>query len=96
MKKLFLSSSFADVVELFPGFARENLIGKTVTFIPTASIPEKVKFYVGADKKSLQKMGLIIDELELSTAQIEDISNKLRRNDYIFVSGGNTFFCCKK
>ncbi|HPO50656.1 MAG TPA: Type 1 glutamine amidotransferase-like domain-containing protein, partial [Spirochaetota bacterium] len=92
MKKLFLSSSFADVVKLFPDFSKEDLKGKTITFIPTASIPEKVKFYVAADKKALQKMGIIIDELELTKSSFEDISNKLNKNDYIYISGGNTFF----
>ena len=29
----------------------------------TASIPEKVTFYVKADKKALEKLGLIVDEL---------------------------------
>jgi len=92
MKKLFLSSSFKDVAKLFPDFAGEDLKDKTVTFIPTASIVEKVKFYVGADKKALQKLGMIIDELELTECSSDEISEKLIKNDYIYVSGGNTFF----
>lgn len=92
MKKLFLSSSFSDVAKLFPDFAKEEIKGKTIAFIPTAAIPEKIKFYVNADKKALQKIGLIIDELEVSTATSEEILLKIRKNDYIFVSGGNTFF----
>ena len=43
-------------------------------------------------KKALKELGLIVDELEISIASIDEISDKLRRNDYIFVSGGNTFF----
>lgn len=92
MKRLFLSSSFADVVSIFTQFAGDNCEGKTVTFIATASIPEKVKFYVKAGKKALEKNGLIIDELDISQGTDEDISHKLRHNDYIYVSGGNTFF----
>lgn len=92
MKRLFLSSSFADVVELFPDFVRERVQGKTVTFIPTASIPEEVKFYVEDDKEALQKSGMIIDELELTKSSYKEIFNKIERNDYIYVSGGNTFF----
>jgi dipeptidase E len=92
MKKLFLSSSFAHVAELLPDFSGEDPRGKTVTFIPTASIPEKVRFYVGADRKALQKIGMTIDELELTKSSLEEISGKLRKNDYIYVSGGNTFF----
>jgi dipeptidase E len=92
MKKLFLSSSFADVAKQFPGFAKDDLKGKTVTFIPTASIPEKVNFYVSAGKKALEKLGLIVDELEITKATSNEISKKMQDNDYIYVSGGNTFF----
>ena len=92
MGKLFLSSSFADVSKLLPDFAKDELKGKRVTFIPTASIPEKVKFYVRTGKKALEKLGLIIDELEITIATSEEISNKLRNNDYIYISGGNNFF----
>jgi len=92
MKKLFLSSSFADVVDLFDQFTRGNYEGKTITFIPTASLPEKMKFYVGAGKRALQKLGLVVVELEISTATKEEISSELRSNDAIYITGGNTFF----
>lgn len=92
MKKLFLSSSFKDVASLLSNFAGEEIKGKTVTFIPTASIPETITFYVGAGRKALEKLGLIIDVLEISTASASDITGKLKRNDYVYVSGGNTFF----
>lgn len=92
MKKLFLASSFKDVASLLQDFAKEDLKGKTVTFIPTASIPESVKFYVGSGKKALVKLGLTVDELELTKATTEEISDKLCKNDYIYITGGNTFF----
>jgi peptidase E len=91
MKKLFLASSFKDVANIFADFEK-NLNGKTVTFIPTASVVEKVVFYVDAGKKVLEKLGLIIDELEISTATTDEISAKLKGNDFIYVTGGNTFF----
>ncbi|GHT36009.1 putative peptidase Lmo0363 [Bacteroidia bacterium] len=91
-QRLFLASFFSSSSKLFADFAKEDIIGKTVTFIPTAAIPEKVKFYVASDKKALQKIGLIVDELEILTATNEEISDKLKKNDYIFISGGNTFF----
>jgi dipeptidase E len=91
-KKVFLSSMFSSVSSLFETFANEEFKGKTVTFIPTASIPETVKFFVSSGKKALIKLGLTVDELEISTATNEEISNKLKNNDLIYVSGGNTFF----
>lgn len=92
MQKLFLSSSFKDVANLFPVFASTDLIGKTVTFIPTAALHEKMNFYVQSGKKALEKMGLIVDELEISTAKQSEIIRKLQNNDFIYISGGNTFF----
>ncbi|WP_297971359.1 Type 1 glutamine amidotransferase-like domain-containing protein, partial [uncultured Capnocytophaga sp.] len=61
-------------------------------FIPTASLVEKVRFYVDDDRKAFEKLGLIIEELEVSTATTEEIATALERNDYIFISGGNTFY----
>ena len=90
-KKLFLSSSFKDVATLLSNF-EENLDGKRVCFIPTASVVEKVVFFVKSGKKALEKLGLIVDELELSTATAEEIELKITRNDIIYVTGGNTFF----
>ena len=90
-KKMFLASSFKDVANIFETFTGD-FSGKTVTFIPTASVVEKVNFFVKSGKKALEKMGLIVDELELSTAPIDEITKKLTQNDYIYITGGNTFF----
>ncbi|WP_101772273.1 peptidase E [Peptostreptococcus faecalis] len=90
-KKLFLSSSFEDVADILFSF-EENIKGKKVTFIPTASIVEEVVFFVDSGKKSLEKFGLIVDELELSTASAKEIELKITSSDIIYVTGGNTFF----
>lgn len=91
MKKLFLSSSFADVANLLKNFEKD-LTGKTVTFIPTASIVEEVAFYVDEGRKALESLGLIVDVLELSTATSGEIKSKIEDNDFIYLTGGNTFF----
>lgn len=92
MNKMFLASSFADVADLFLTFVGGECSGKKVTFIPTASLVEEVDFYVNDGRLALEKMGLIVDELEISTATREEIAEKLRKNDFIYVTGGNTFF----
>ena len=63
-----------------------------MTFIPTAALPDKLDFHIKYSMELLSKMGLIVDELEISTATHLDIGNKLENNDYIYVTGGNTFF----
>lgn len=92
MKRLFLASSFADVTDLFVRFMAKPYAGKTVTFIPTASLVEEVTFYVDEGKKALEKLNLHVDELEISTAKPLEIEEKLQKNDYIYISGGNTFY----
>ncbi len=89
---IFLTSSFADVADLFVTFTQGECRGKTVTLIPTASLAEEVNAYLIAAKDALVEAGLAIDELEVSTASQQDIADKLERNDYIYVAGGNTFF----
>jgi len=91
MKNLFLASSFKDVATLFAQF-ENNLAGRRVTFIPTASRVESVIFYVKSGRKALEKMGLVVDELDVSTASADEIAGKLAKNDFIYLSGGNTFF----
>ena len=92
MANLFLASSFTDVPECFEQFNHSISYPKTVSFIPTASKTEKVDFYVEAAKYLLQKMGFVIDELDIATASYDEIKHKLETNDFIYVTGGNTFY----
>ena len=92
MRKLFLASSFSEVASLFPKFAGEEIKGKRITFIPTASLVEEVRFYVDDDRKAFEELGIIVEELEITAASPDKILEVLNRNDYIFVSGGNTFY----
>ncbi|SHL91044.1 Type 1 glutamine amidotransferase-like domain-containing protein [Myroides odoratimimus] len=89
---MFLSSSFCDVVSLFSDFAGEEVKGKRVTFIPTASVVEEYVGHVENDKKAFESLGIIVDVLELSTASNEEIIEKVTTNNYIFMSGGNSFY----
>lgn len=92
MKKLFLCSSFKNVENLFEEFINESLKGKKVTFIPTASIHEEINFYVEEGIQSLEKLGMIVEVLEISKSSQSEIINKLENNEIIYISGGNTFF----
>ena len=89
---IFLPASFADVADLFVAFTQGECSGKRVTLIPTACLAEEVNAYLIAAKDALVEAGLVIDELEVSTASRQAIAGKRERNDYIYVAGGNTFF----
>ncbi|MDR1059894.1 MAG: Type 1 glutamine amidotransferase-like domain-containing protein [Clostridiales bacterium] len=91
MKKLFLSSYFSGVAKLLPNFAGD-CSGKKAVFIPTASLREKMAFYVGADLKALGKLGLAVDVLEVSSAPRDEAARKISNADCVFVEGGNMFF----
>lgn len=92
MINLFLASSFSDVVDLFIDFTRGECRGKRVTFIAAASIPEEVDFYVAEAKAAFSGAGVQVEELDITTASRELIAEKIATNDYIYISGGNTFF----
>lgn len=92
MKRLFLSSSFATVSGMFKDWLGEPCAGNSVTFIPTASVPEKVTFYVKSGRKALEKLGFIVEDLDISTAPHAEIERIIRKNGFIYISGGNTFF----
>ena len=92
MKKLFLASYFSPMAKLFAEFTQNTCAGKKIVFIPTASVPENVTFFVDVDRKALEKLDLIIDELEVSKTPQKEIEVKITNSDYIFVAGGNTFF----
>jgi dipeptidase E len=95
MRKLMLCSFFKNVANLVPAVAGNELAGKTVTFIPTACVPEKVDFFVKSGRKALERLGLAVEELELTTVPADAVAQHLRRNDIIYVTGGNTFSCCR-
>lgn len=33
-----------------------------------------------------------MDEIEIGTATLNEIESKIRENDYIYITGGNTFY----
>lgn len=92
MIKLFISSSFCDVAKYLTDFYGEELEGKTVTFIPTASLVEEYTGYVENDKNAFIELGMIVDVLNIDKKTEQEIAETLSQNDFIYVSGGNTFY----
>lgn len=91
MRRLLLLSMFLNTSRILR-FIDPTIKNKTVTYIPTASKAEPLGCLNNISKYKLRKMGLLVDELEISEASYEDIKYKLENNDFIYVSGGNTFY----
>ena len=92
MKKLFLSSSLSDTYQHLEDFIGQPLQNKSVTFIPTASVVEEYKDYVENDRNAFQLLGIKVVDLDVSQYLKEDIAKIIRSNDFIYISGGNTFY----
>ena len=91
MKKMLLVSMFQIVLPLLKSI-EPNLKNKTITYIPTAYKVENLRFLFKLGKLGLEKQGLLLDELDISSASYETIKSKLEKNDVIYVPGGNTFY----
>ena len=92
MKKLFLCSYFAGVKNTFKDFMNNDTKGKKVLFIPTANIDEETKFLVDEAKKVFENLGMEVEDLEISKLNEKTIKNKIEKANYLYVSGGNTFY----
>lgn len=92
MKKLFLTSSFLDTSLYLKDFFGDHLEGKTVAFIPTASLVEEYTGYVVNDKNAFIDLGILVNELDITHSNPIEIAKVLSKSDFIYVSGGNTFY----
>ncbi|WP_181158580.1 Type 1 glutamine amidotransferase-like domain-containing protein [Leucobacter massiliensis] len=95
-RRLLLTSFFARVARLLPAFAEAKLAGRRVCFIPTATIPERFTLHLRAERRALRRLGLELDELELSAATPAETAEAMGAADILFVSGGNTFFLAQE
>lgn len=91
MKKMLLVSMFQNITGILKKVEPE-LKNKTVAYIPTASKAEKFGFFVKIGKWTLKRLGLTVDELDISAESYETVKSKLEKNDIIYVAGGNTFY----
>ena len=85
---LFLCSHFSKVGALL----KDLIAGKRVAFIPTASIHEGYTGYVGSARTVFKKLGAELTEIEISTANVSDITLVFDAADIIYFTGGNSFF----
>ncbi len=91
MKKLFLTSSFAQsadkLSELIP-----NPKGLNLAFIPTARDPYPTSPWADIDWHKLLELGFNAEMYDIKDKTEAQIYNDLKNKDVIFVCGGNTFY----
>ncbi|MGY3749780.1 Type 1 glutamine amidotransferase-like domain-containing protein [Vagococcus acidifermentans] len=92
MRKLFLCSSLADSVHLFRQIVGETLKGKKLTLIPTAANVEDASGFEEDEQDILSKLEMAVTILDVSKESREQIAHTIRDADYIYLSGGNTFY----
>lgn len=85
---LFLCSHFSSIGT----FIKEQIEGKNVVFIPTASIHEGYTGYVSSARKLLKKSGARITEIDISSEDVSKIKEVFEAADIIYFTGGNSFF----
>lgn len=86
--KLFLCSYFAEVGMLL----KENVKGKRVLFIPTASIHEDYTGYVDEAREIWKKMNVNLTETDISKASASELRQAFETVDILYFTGGNSFF----
>lgn len=90
--KLFLTSFFSQTGHKLADFVGESLTGKSVTFIPTAANIEPVTHFIDSAMEAFTELGIKVDLLDIALESFTSIQAALQRNDFIYVSGGNTFY----
>ena len=91
MKRIFLCSKFSKVRKLFEMKAG-GLAGKRAAHICTAAKGELFGFLADFRKSAIGITGLDVCRLDVSASSYHKIKKVLSDSDYIYVSGGNTFF----
>ena len=89
MSDLLLLSKGLDALKNFVGASPADV---TVGFIPTAADPYEDKWFMEADRQALIDSGFQLREVNLKGIKPEELQQKLKGVDVVYVTGGNTFY----
>lgn len=83
-----LASSFTKLKEEFNGDVGQ----KRLLIIPTAASYPAMDTYINQSDTLFQEAGFITQRLDIAQATQSELELALKSTDYLFVSGGNTFY----
>ena len=91
MGKLMLASTFGPVSRRLERI-EPDLKGKTVTFIPTASMKDSTGVFNRMARWRLHALGLNARGIDVAVASYRDTKATIASSSMIYVTGGNTFY----
>lgn len=92
MRKLFLTSVAAEVLDKITPLLPKEPEKLKVAFVPTGAEVYGDVSWLSEDRDKLLNMGFSVEDVSISEHNKESLKNKLKDFDIIFVSGGNTFY----
>lgn len=96
MKKLFLASFLAYVIDDLVRFINIPSNKVKIAFISTAADPYADKWFVEKDRLSLVENGFSVTDIDIKNKKEEELYGVLSDFDTVFVSGGNVFYLLEK
>jgi dipeptidase E len=91
--KLFLTSSNNYVTKDFVKHLDQDPHDIKLTFIPTAAEVEKGGLqWLKDDRQALVDVGFQVNDFTLTDKKSPEVQKMLNETDFVFVSGGNTFY----
>jgi dipeptidase E len=96
MKRLFLTSIFANVIEKFIEILPSPPDQLTAAFIPTAADPYEDKWFIDKDRNKLKERGFHLKDVDIKGKSKGELIAELEGMDIVFVAGGNTFYLLEK
>ncbi len=97
MGKLFLASSFKNVAPMVSRKLKNEQKDKKILFITTAAEGEEGdKQWLEDDRNALQGIGLETIDYTITGKKQSDFVKDFQNIQYVFVSGGNTFYLLEK
>lgn len=99
--KLFLTSNAfpkesQKLREEFLDFVNKDVNKIKVAFIPTASIPDADKSFMLTDRKELEEMGILKENIVDFNLDKPTSFEDIKKFDVVFIDGGNTFYLLEK